>query len=63
MNTELKILSHVIAESFNATLIHIIGQHQIAHLTNRNVFTAIMKIQSYAMEMSKQESNLALDFS
>ena len=63
INTDLKILSHIIAERTKPTLNYIIGQHQTAHLANRNIHKAIMKIQSYAMEMSKEESILALDFS
>ena len=63
INTDIKILSHIIAERTKTNLNHIIGQHQTAHPANRNIHTAIMKMQSYAMEMSEQESILALDFS
>ena len=41
----------------------VLGHHQTAHLTNSNIHVTIMKIQSYAMQLSKGESLLALDFS
>ena len=64
VNSELKILSHNITQRVKKLLDLIIGQHQSAHLSDRNIHVAIiMKLQSYALDMSKQESIVALDFS
>ena len=63
INTDLKIFSHFITERVKKVMNIVIGQHQTAHLADRNVHTAIMKVQTYALEMSQQESIMALDFS
>ena len=39
-----------------------IGPHQTAHLTNRNIYTSLIKLQTFAYEMSKREGIVALDF-
>ena len=63
INTDLKILSHIITQRVKKLLDLIKGQHQSAHLSERNIHIAIMKLQSYALDMSEQESIVALDFS
>ena len=63
INTDLKILSHIITQRVKKLLDLVIGQHQSAHLSDRNIHVAIMKLQSYALDMTKQESLVTLDFS
>ena len=61
INTDQKILSHIEAERLHKVLDVLIGRHQTAHLTNRNINTSLMRIQKFATEMSKREGIVALD--
>ena len=62
INTDQKILSHIIADRLRKVLNVLIGRHQTAHLTKRNINTSLMKLQKFATEMSKREGIVALDF-
>ena len=62
INTDEKILSHIIADRLRKVLDVLIGKHQTAHLTNRNINMSLMKLQKFATEMSKKEGIIALDF-
>ena len=62
INTDQKILSHIIAFRLKKVFDILIGAHQTAHLTNRNINTSLMKLQTFASEMSKREGIVALDF-
>ena len=62
INTDQKILSHIIAFRLKKVLDLLIGPHQTAHLTNRNIDFSLMKLQTFVSEMSKREGIIALDF-
>ena len=62
INTDQKILSHVIAERLKKVLDTLIGPHQTAHLSNRNIHTSLLKLQTFATKLSKHEGIVALDF-
>ena len=62
INTDQKILSHILAFRLKKVLDILIGPHQTAHLTNRNIKISLMKLQTFASEMSKREGIVALDF-
>ena len=40
----------------------LIGPHQTAHLSNRNINSSLLKLQTFATGMSKREGIIALDF-
>ena len=62
INTDQKILSHILAFRLKKVLDILIGPHQTAHLTNRNIKISLMKLQTFATKMSKREGIVALDF-
>ena len=62
INTDQKILSHILAFRLKKVLDILIGPHQTAHLTNRNINISLMKLQTFATKMSKREGIVALDF-
>ena len=62
INTDKKILSHVLAERLKPILSILIGNHQNAHLPNRNIHIAVQKIQHYAHETTRSQSLIAIDF-
>ena len=62
INTDQKVLSHVIAHRLKSVLDVLIGPHQTAHLSNRNINSSLLKLQTFATGMSKREGIIALDF-
>ena len=62
INTDQKILSHIIAFRLKDVLDVLIGPHQTAHLSNRNIHTSLLKLQTIATELSKREGIVAIDF-
>ena len=62
INTDQKILSHVLANRIKPLFDTIIGQLQYAHLTERNIHTALTKIRQYSTCLKKNDSLCALDF-
>ena len=62
INTDQKILSHIIAFRLKGVLDVLIEPHQTAHLSNRNIHTSLLKLQTFATELSKREGIVALDF-
>ena len=56
------ILSHIIAFRLKGVLDVLIEPHQTAHLSNRNIHTSLLKLQTFATELSKREGIVALDF-
>lgn len=63
INTDQKILSHILAERLREPLNKIIGTHQSAYLPNRSMHTSILKIRKAVNEIKKDESIVAIDFS
>ena len=56
-------MSHVLAKKINPFLDHVIGNHQYAHFTDRNIHTALTKIGQYSTSFKNKEALCAVDFS
>ena len=63
MNTDLKILSHVLANRLIKNLEEVIGQHQDAYLNKRQINTALMKVRKAHKQMNNSKCIVNLDFS
>ena len=63
INSDQKILSHVLTKRIKPLFDHVIGNHQYAHLTDRNIHTALTKIRQYSTSLRSKEALCALDFS
>ena len=63
LNTDLKILSHVLANRLIKNLEAVIGQHQQAYLNKRQINTALMKIRKAHKQMNNNKCIVNLDFS
>lgn len=62
INTDQKILSHVISDRLLSAFNRIIRSHQHAYLPNRQIQSAHIKIQHAILKMNNEDSLLALDF-
>ena len=61
-NTDQKILSHVLAHRLKKVLDVLVGPHQTVHLSNRNIHSSLLRLQTFATGMSKREGIIASDF-
>ena len=63
INTDQKILSHVLTARLIDPLSKIIGVHQSAHLPNRNIHSSLMKINLNLETLEDSDCLVAVDFS
>ena len=63
INTDQKILSHVLAERLKKPLENVIHHHQFAHLENRNIQNALFYLRLNALKLSSKNAMVAIDFS
>ena len=63
INSDQKILSHVLAFRIKPVCNAIIENHQYAHFPKRDIHSAITKIRQYSIELKKDDMLCALDFS
>ena len=63
INTDLKILAHVLAERVKEPLNELIGTHQSAYLPNRNIHAALTKLRKASYELDSNNCLVAIDFS
>ena len=62
INTDQKILSHILANRIKPVCNALIDQHQFAHFPKRDIHAAITLIKQYAVEMKQNDIICALDF-
>ena len=63
LNTDLKILSNVLANRLITNFEEVIGQHQLAYLNKRQINTAVMKVRKAHQQMNNSKCIVNLDFS
>ena len=63
INTDQKILSHVLAERNKVSVSEVVGSNQTAHLPNRSIHTTLLKIQKIASEIDDKICIVTIDFS
>ena len=63
LNTDLKILSHVLASRLRDHLNNLIRKHQLAYLPKRIIHTAIIKARLAQEKLGKSNCVVAIDFS
>ena len=55
MNTDQKILSHILAYRIKTSVSEIIDSHQTAHLPNRSIHSSLLKIRKMAYEVTRED--------
>ena len=63
LNTDLKIISHVLASRLRDPLNNIIRKHQLAYLPKRSIHTAIIRARLAQEKLGKSNCVVAIDFS
>ena len=63
INTDQKILSHILAYRIKTSVSEIIDSHQTAHLPNRSIHSSLLKIRKMAYEVTREDCLLTIDFS
>ena len=63
INTDQKILSHILANRIKSSVNTIIDSHQTAHLPNRSIHSGLLKIRKMAFEVTNRDCLLTIDFS
>ena len=63
INTDQKILSHILAERIKLSVSEVVGSHQTAHLPNRSIHTTLLKIRKMASEIDDKNCIVTIDFS
>ena len=63
LNTNLKILSHVLASRLKKPLNTLIKKHQFAYLPNRSIKTAILLARLAKEKLGRSNCMLSIDFS
>ena len=63
INSDQKILSHILAFRIKPICNAIIENHQYAHFPKRDIHSALTKIRQYSIELKKDDLLCALDFS
>lgn len=63
LNTDLKILSHVLAARLRGPLDKLIRKHQLAYLPKRSIHTAIIRARLAKEKLGKSNCIVAMDFS
>ena len=63
LNTDLKILSHVLASHIRDSLNNLIRKHQLAYLPKRSIHTAIIRARLAQEKLGKSNCVVAIDFS
>ena len=63
INTDQKILSHILAYRIKTSVSEIIDSHQTAHLPNRSIHSSLLKIRKMAYEVTIEKCLLTIDFS
>ena len=63
LNTDLKILSHVLASRLRDPLNNLIRKHQLAYLPKRSIHTAIIRARLAQEKLGKSNCVVAIDFS
>ena len=63
LNTDLKILSHILANRLIKNLEDVIGQHQHAYLNKRQINIALIKVRKAHKQLNNSKCIVNLDFS
>ena len=63
LSTDLKILSHILANRLIKTLEDVIGQHQHAYLNKRQINIALIKVRKAPKQLNNSKCIVNLDFS